>query len=505
MDIPVRLPVLDTDAGLPPAFDWRSYVERYADLREAGVDSEEKAAEHYLAYGRAERRWATKPSYPTRRTLVCPSVHSLYLRATGDLVCWDDAGNDEVLQRYDPGVDYGHDVYLGPVMNAVRHSLSEERMPFEVCRRCLVLRSRTEHSSYHLDNRVIEIFQVEPSYKCSLDCPGCVPLHIRRLAPPRNLEVSKLAKILNDLVTAGIEIRAVDFQGHGEPLLHPGLWGMIRVTRAICPQSYLTVTTNAHGVVRDAVFESGVDEVVCAIDGVSQETYEPYRVGGRFELAYRFMSDLARGSKRRGSPIKVIWKYVLFEHNSTPENLLDAQRLAREAEVDEVVFVFTRNGPRSTTVLHPGDVPVAAQGVPLSFRHHEPPIEELVTRLEELRTELDAGRAGAQAQELASSVARNLVRFFPGRSALTPAHEELLEELLRLVPRLPWRKRTRIVREVWKLLPPRLRWLPRRALESVRNRLLAISGPLLGLLAYRPRAIARRAIASTQPGANILR
>jgi lipopolysaccharide biosynthesis glycosyltransferase len=40
----------------PNNFDWKYYVNRYADLRKAGIDSEEKAIEHYLNYGKKEKR-----------------------------------------------------------------------------------------------------------------------------------------------------------------------------------------------------------------------------------------------------------------------------------------------------------------------------------------------------------------------------------------------------------------------------------------------------------------
>jgi wyosine [tRNA(Phe)-imidazoG37] synthetase (radical SAM superfamily) len=422
---------------IPVDFDWRSYLERYPDLGAAGIATEEAAAEHWRHWGAAEGRWATGASYPTRSTLACSSIHSLYLRATGTLVCWDDAGNDTVLQAFDPAVHYGRDVYLGPVFNRLRHTLSEGRMPFpDVCQKCLVLRSGTPHSSFHLDQRVAEVFQVEPSYRCTLDCPGCVPLAVRKLAPPQNLPAPILEKILRDFVDSRIRVRAFDFQGHGEPLLHPGLWDLVRTVKRHYPESYAGVTTNAHGVVREGALSSGVDEVVCSIDGVDQETFAPYRVAGRFDLAYRFLSDFARGARRAGARTRVVWKYILFAHNSAPEHLERAQRLARAAEVHELAFVFTRNGPRSTRVTEPAQVPLVDGGPTVTFRHHEPAADDLANRLATARVALAEGEP-ARAAELAASVARNLDRFFPEPEDLTPAHQGLLADLRTLAAELP--------------------------------------------------------------------
>ena len=388
-------------------FDWRAYVERYPDLAAAGIADEASARAHWQNYGRAEGRWGATPSYPTRRTLACPSIHSIYVRWTGDIVCWDDAGNETLLQRWDPRVDYGGDVYLGDPFNRVRFALSAGRMPFpEVCTRCLVLRTNTEHSSFHLDRRVVEVFQVEPSFKCTLDCPGCVRLDQRKLAPPTNLPLDRFEKIVRDLKNAQVEIRAFDFQGHGEPILHPQLPAMIEIARAIYPDAYLVMTTNANGKLKDALLRSGIDEIVCSIDGVDQASYAPYRIHGDFELAFRFMSDIVR--RRNGKP-KVIWKYVLFEHNSEERQLLEAQRMAASAGVDELVFVFTRNGPRSTTVTSPLDIP-NLRCVPMTVRYHAPEAEDLEMRRREAEALVAAGET-ERAANLLRSIERNRARF----------------------------------------------------------------------------------------------
>lgn len=392
---------------MTPPFDWRAYLERYPDLAAGGIHAEQQAREHWEAYGQAEGRWGTTPSYPTRSTLACPSIHSIYVRWTGDVVCWDDAGNETLLQRYDPQVDYGRDVYLGEPFNRVRFALSAGEMPFpEVCARCLVLRTNTPHSSFHLDRRVVEVFQVEPSFKCTLDCPGCVRLDQRRLASPANLPLERFEKIARDLKDAGVEVRAFDFQGHGEPILHPRLPEMIAIARALYPRSYLVMTTNANAKLKDALLRSGIDEIVCAIDGVDAASYEPYRIHGDFPLALRFMTDAARSRS-----VRIIWKYILFEHNSAPEHLLAAQRIAESIGVHELVFVFTRNGPRSTMVTRPSDIPrVPRLRVPISVRYHEPDADDLATRRREAEA-LAASGETRRAENLLRSIQRNRERF----------------------------------------------------------------------------------------------
>lgn len=437
----------------PPGFDWRWYVRSYTDLAPAGITDEVSAIRHWREHGRREGRrfaprrpsgfdWTTyvdqfpedtsaapAPGAGEQRPLICPSVDSIFLRAWGDLVCWDDAGSDRVLQAWDSAVDYA-DVFLNGCYQVVRRSVEEGRMAWpEDCERCLLLRIRPDRDFPPWDRRTVRVFRVEPSYYCSLDCPGCVPLSIRRQhAKAFQLDPDILDRILADLTAGGISVENLDFQGHGEPLLNPRLWEMGRRGRERLSEAWISVTTNAQGHFQPEMARSGFDEVICAIDGVDAKTYEPYRVHGDFDLAWSFLTDFARASDSGGRRMRVVWKYILFEHNSSPQTLLQAQRLAREAGVSELVFVLTRNGPPPRDILSPSDVPLLAPGPRVSFRFHEPSIEDLEARLAESRRLLGDGRR-EEAKAMSESVRRNLERFFPPGAERPERYQRLFEEL----------------------------------------------------------------------------
>lgn len=444
-----------TDPAPPPGFDWRWYVRSYTDLAPAGISDEASAIRHWHSYGRREGRrfaprrpnsfdWlsyvdrfganeeAGRPIAMARPPLVCPSIDSIFLRAWGDLVCWDDAGSDHVLQPWDPSVNYA-DVFRNGPYRAIRESLGEGRLPWpEECSRCLLLRILPEKSGDPWDGTFVRMLRVEPSYYCTLDCPGCVPLAVRRgHAKAFQLDPEILDRIVADLTLRGFAIDALDFQGHGEPLLNPRLWEMARRSRARLPDAWISVTTNAHGRFRDEMARSGFDEVICAIDGVDGLTYAPYRVHGNFELAWRFMADLARAARTVAPNLRVVWKYVLFEHNASPEALRRAQRMASEAGVSELVFVLTRNGSPPRDIRFPSDVPRVEGAPPLSFRFHEPSIEDLEARLVESRR-LETDGHPEHAKALSTSVRRNLERFFTSGESLPERHRRLAEALDRL-------------------------------------------------------------------------
>jgi hypothetical protein len=51
-----RKPVADVAEALPSDFSWRNYVDNYKDLQEMGIDTKEKATEHWLKIGSKEGR-----------------------------------------------------------------------------------------------------------------------------------------------------------------------------------------------------------------------------------------------------------------------------------------------------------------------------------------------------------------------------------------------------------------------------------------------------------------
>jgi hypothetical protein len=164
-----------------------------------------------------------------------------------------------------------------------------------------------------------------------------------RLQPPLDLSIEMFHKILVDFSRAGIKINNFDFSGHGEPLLNPHLWELTSMARSFYPDSFIKVLTNGHGVFDSATLNSGVDEIQVAIDGVDQESYSQYRMGGCFQKAWKFISDLSSESQSRNQP-NVIWTYILFDHNDNPEQLTSACRMATEASISEIRFVLTSFG-----------------------------------------------------------------------------------------------------------------------------------------------------------------
>lgn len=373
----------------------------------------------------------------------CTVNHSLFLRSNGSLACWCDYGSLKTLQEFDPCLDYATDVYLGKVYGFIREKLAADTMPFpSYCSKCMVLLPTAPFISSYARDRFVDTLQVEPSMACQLDCPGCIPMKERKdrvaktwaghlLLAPKILE-----KILRDFQRAGIRIRTIDFQGHGEPLLNKDVWGMIRTAKSLFPQTHASVCTNALAAYEPDMLEAGLDQIIFAIDGMDQPSYAPYRVHGDFAEAFAFMKAFSTSARAAGKNTATVWKYVLFRHNDSQEQLLRAQEMALEAQVSELRFIITQLGPSSTRIVDEQSIPRARNGVNVQVQNYKVTAEQLAEGLAAVRQNMLAQRI-PQASQAASFVAAMFHRLFPEPRALPSRYGAYLQDLQELAEQLP--------------------------------------------------------------------
>ena len=281
--------------------------------------------------------------------MQCPGADSLFLRANGNFVCWDDAGSDKVLLRYGASKDMSCIVFAGGPCEAIAKKLACNTLPFpEICPGCYCL---SFSGSPCFSSRMLNVMQVEPSSRCTLRCKACAtPPERERLQPPHDLSPSVFEKVLQDFTGNGIDIRTFDFSGHGEPMMNPDLPQIISLARKYYPDAFLTLITNAHGDFEERHVFSGLDQIQFSIDGVDQESFEKYRVGGNYEKALGYMESFTRTARAEGSPVRTVWRYILFNHNDKADQLEKAFEMASSFGVHDLRFIFTHKGMWSTAL-----------------------------------------------------------------------------------------------------------------------------------------------------------
>ena len=168
------------------------------------------------------------------------------------------------------------------------------------------------------------IMLIDPSSICQLRCPLCPTgvinelrregrLPQRRRSPTR-LEQGVLESIFDE---CGDLLFYCHFYNWGEPLLNENLPEFIRMAHE--RNIYTKVDTNFSLRCSDDKLEelllSGLDELAASIDGFSQQTYEQYRVGGRFDLAFGNLKRLVEMRDRLGLDTKISWNFIVFSFN----------------------------------------------------------------------------------------------------------------------------------------------------------------------------------------------
>ena len=275
---------------------------------------------------------------------------SLYVKANGDIPCWDDVGESHILRRFAPNASdrASEPLFHSPELVHIRESLRAGTIPFPgLCERCAVL----GHGELPTASKpkAIQILHLEASYLCHLSCPQCIPARLRHSlsAPPYNMSSEMLRSLMEQLSSEGVKtVRIIHFEGRGDPLVNPNLGELILLSKQYFPAAVSMVTTHASYSYKPWLITCGLDILRASIDGAFADSYEKYRVGGNLERALCFLRNLRDECHRSGTRMKVIWKYILFEWNDSDEEMQHAASLAKELECD-LLFVLTHSPGRS--------------------------------------------------------------------------------------------------------------------------------------------------------------
>ena len=186
---------------------------------------------------------------------------------------------------------------------------------------------------------------VECTAACNISCAQscCAPeTGITRTRQAGMLDFELFKRVIDE---AGPSLGRVDFFNYGEAFLHKRAVEMCEYIKARHPHIYLYTSTNGLAFTEDAVkrlVHSGIDEVTFSIDGASPESYVKYRQRGDFAKAIRNLGIAAREKRESGRDVPQInWRYILFTHNDSDDEMNEARRLAEELGVDRLCWELT--------------------------------------------------------------------------------------------------------------------------------------------------------------------
>ncbi len=180
---------------------------------------------------------------------------------------------------------------------------------------------------------------VDPCDNCQLRCPTC-PTGIenegRRLkikddtsyrSDRSNLSPELFDALLEEL---GDYLFLIDFHSWGEPLLNQHTPSFISKAKArdidTCIHTNFSLKLTDQRI--EELLSSGLDRVICSVDGFSQEVYEKFRVGGDIDLVKDNLIRAARIRDRLGLHNVIVYKYLVFSWNE--HEVAAAQQFAED-------------------------------------------------------------------------------------------------------------------------------------------------------------------------------
>lgn len=174
---------------------------------------------------------------------------------------------------------------------------------------------------------------IEPTTACNLGCPEC-PSGLKQFTRPTGkLDLEVHRKMLNDVSRS---VFYINYYFQGEPFLHPQFLELIKDAKK--KRIYTSTSTNAHFIDEAKAKEivaSGLDRLIISIDGMTQKTYEQYRVHGELDKVLKGTEELLKAKKEmKSSTPHLIFQFLAVKPNE--HEIPAVLKLGADIGIDEV-------------------------------------------------------------------------------------------------------------------------------------------------------------------------
>ena len=177
--------------------------------------------------------------------------------------------------------------------------------------------------------------QIEPANICNLRCSLC-PVTDGMNRPAGRMDFQIFKKLIDEI---GDYIFIILFWDWGEPFVNPAIYKMINHAKH---KGIKTISsTNGHIFAQinhaDKVIQSGLDTLIIAMDGISQETYKRYRQGGKLKLVLQGIQTLVARKRILKSQTPMLnLRFIVMKHNE--HEISQLKELARSLGVDALTL-----------------------------------------------------------------------------------------------------------------------------------------------------------------------
>lgn len=225
-------------------------------------------------------------------------------------------------------------------MNFYQNRLSKLRRHFYVFNRHLtpkkILNAFQSELEFKLGKAVLNAkpyaLKIETTVLCNLKCPGCFRTEAALETKEKFMNFKLYQKIIDSLAPYLLEISLYD---QGEPLVQPDIFKFIQYNTQ---KNIGTIVSSNFAMILSEeklknLISSGLDYLIVAIDGIKQETYGQYRVGGNIKTVLNNLKRIIALKKKLKSKRPYIeWQMINFAWNKKEQPT--AEKMARQIGCD---------------------------------------------------------------------------------------------------------------------------------------------------------------------------
>ena len=178
-------------------------------------------------------------------------------------------------------------------------------------------------------------YSIEPTNHCNLKCPEC-PSGLGSLTRPLGLlRLDDFKELVDEIKYTGFYIQLF-FQG--EPYINKNLPQMIEYAQI--NNVYVSISTNGHFINAknvDSILANAPDKLIFSVDGLDEESYQNYRVGGTFKQADEGLRALVNLKKKLAKKKPFVeFQFIVMKHNE--HQMKDVLEYGKDVGVEKVVF-----------------------------------------------------------------------------------------------------------------------------------------------------------------------
>ena len=179
------------------------------------------------------------------------------------------------------------------------------------------------------------VLTIEPTNQCNLHCPLCTTGSGEMERPAGKMSLETYQKIIKHL---GKDIFFMLIYHQGEPYINKKFFEFVEIAKQ--NNIYVTTSTNGHYFTDlniKKTLDSGLDSMIISLDGITQESYEKYRVGGELDRVLDGTARLMTEKKRRKlrSP-NVALQFLVMKHNE--HEIQEVKKIADKLGVDQLLI-----------------------------------------------------------------------------------------------------------------------------------------------------------------------